>query len=316
MLVAAASAIGATTLALVACGSSVEESAPKDGGPEAGVDASPADTGTDGDSAVTVPSGADAGADAWTPAQLDAVGELALWLEPSPASFTISNGTVGVWKDRSQNHNDAKSLGGGPTVHAALLDGQDTVHFGQDVVLAIDDAQSLRFSTDQFYIAAVVRQIPTGALGYVFSKAATVPSGGGPQYSGGLELWTGPGTVDGGAVATFPQTRIAPSAGDELAWGDPVFDDGKFHFVALRRIDATNLSLSVDGQTPRAAQTEALDIDEVGRTVRLGGVRYGTIDPPLDLDIAELVVVHRTTSVVSDSAVANVHAYLTTKYGL
>jgi hypothetical protein len=289
-----------------------------EGGAESSNDADAFETGTDGP--VTVPPGAeggsDGGADAWTPAQLDDVDELALWLEPSPANLTVSNGVLSVWKDRSKNHNDAKGMVSGPTVHAALLNGHGTAHFEQDVVLTIDDAPTLQFSTDQVYIAAIVRLIPTGGVGYFFSKAVTAPSGGGPLYNGGLELWAAPGAVDGGALATFPRTRIAPAAGDELAWGDAVFDDGKFHFVAVRRIDATSLSLAVDGQTPGLAQTEALSINEVGRAVRLGGVRYGNVSKPLDLDIAEIVVVHRSASIVSDDTAASVRTYLTTKYGL
>ncbi len=118
--------------------------------------------------------------------------------------------------------------------------------------------------------------------------------------------------------AHFPSARVAPGIGIGISndWGDAVFDDSRFHFVAARRINNNNLALTVDDQPDRVAPIGGFEADEVGRPVILGAFHYGTFNPPVDLDIAEIVVVHGPTDIIADADVANVHAYLKKKYAL
>src|SRR4051812_8873872 len=53
--------------------------------------------------------GGDANDDAgpWTPARLDAAGNLALWLDARAADFTIATGQVDEWRDRSSHAHKA-----------------------------------------------------------------------------------------------------------------------------------------------------------------------------------------------------------------
>jgi hypothetical protein len=319
VLVAAPTVAAVIAGLLGACVGSDPSGAPVDTTTESGAETSTDDASV-GDGAVDgMPSSmdaSDADAGTWTPALLDQADNLALWLEPSGSALVISSGTIGIWKDRSKHHTDAKNPTAGPTIHAGILNGHDTVHFDTNVVLSIDDAPSLRFGTAQVYIAAVARLIPSNGSGFIFAKTTSMFSTGGPVYSGGFELWAGPGTTDAGVSALFPSARVAPGIGNGNDWGDAVFDDSRFHFVAARRINGSSLALTVDDQPDRVAPIGSFDADEVGRPVVLGAFRYGSFNPPVDFDIAEIIVVHGPTDIVSDADVANVHAYLKKKYAL
>jgi hypothetical protein len=321
LLLSVLAAAASTALALAACVGDEPGAAPVTivDGSETGSDGSATSEGSVADSGTDSPLGdPDTGVDSgpWSPARLDEANNLAVWLEPSAANFVTSSGTIATWKDLSKNKNDAKNTTGGPTIHAALLNGHDTVHFDQGVILTIDDAASVRFAAQQFYIAAVARLIPGTGSGFFFSKATAMASGAGSQYAAGFEFWAGPGSTDAGATAVFPLAHVSGLLNNELDWADPVFDDSKFHLVAARRINAFNLALSVDDQPDRVTSTGSFDVDEVGSGVNLGAFRYGTFRPPVDFDIAELIVVHGPTAIVSDADVANVHAYLKKKYAL
>jgi len=276
------------------------------GGPEGGGNPGPESGATDAD--------ADAGPP-WTPAALDQAGALAAWFEASSGNLVLSSGTVGVWKDLSANHNDASTTSGGPSVDASAVSGHDAVHFtARNVILTMKDAASLQFGSDQVFLEAVARA--SGGYGYFWSKVTTGASGGGSYYQSGLELFTVNGTNDAGA-SIYPAAHISNLAGNEVDWPGPGLLDAKFHRVALRRIDSSTLSLGIDDQPAVQASTGAFDISQVGNDVEIGGVGYGTFLAKVDLEIAEMLVVHSPqTGVVGDADVANVQAYLKQKYGL
>jgi hypothetical protein len=111
--------------------------------------------------------------------------------------------------------------------------------------------------------------------------------------------------------------RIDNQSGNSIAWGDSVFDDGKFHIVALRRTNAATLAMTVDDQAARTAPVGAFSLSAVGRAAVVGSVTYGNLRPAVDFSIAELVLVHDPRSgVVADADVASLHTYLKQKYGL
>ena len=257
----------------------------------------------------------DADAAAWTPAVLDQAGSLALWLEASSSNLVISSGHVAVWHDRSRNANDATNSQAGPSVDTGATNGHDAVHFTQSgVTLGIADAPSMRFGTDQIFIAVVAKASAsvTGAQTY-FSKAMTMQSGAGPEYSAGLELYAA--HVAGSVPTTNPAAHLDTTAGNGIDWMDAV-DPATFHLVALRRPTAFSLTIAVDDLPAKSASTASIDISQMGVDARIGAVHYGNLLPTVDYDIAEIVIVHASNGIIADVDVANLHAYLKQKYAL
>jgi hypothetical protein len=281
-----------------------------------------ADTASGAETSVGIEGGeggaADTGVDQsapWTPAVLDAAGELALWLEASSGNVVISNGTVGIWKDLSQNKNDASNSNGGPTVVASAIHGHDALNFASaNLSLTMKDATSLQFGTDQVYIAAVARV--TSGSAHFFSKFTTQVSGGGVFYSTGLLFFAGPLTTSGGSSIIGPIVEVNSQAGDEVDWNSTGFEDGAFHVVAMRRTNSTTIVLSVDDQALETGQTGLFDVSVTGRTAYVGAVHFGNINPTTNFDLAEVLAVHPSSGIVSDADVASVHSYLKQKYGL
>jgi hypothetical protein len=314
-LAVAAAAIAAVTAACVGDDPATTGTPGVDSG---GTDGAPSmeGGGTDGGGPTDSSSADSADAAPWTPAQLDQANNLALWLEPSAANFVISNNTIGTWKDLSKNKNDAKNTTTGPTIDPAVVNGHDAVHFtSNSLLLTIDDTASLQFGDQQFYVAAVARLLPTNASGTFFSKVETMIGAGMPAYSAGFEFFAATGVADSGANAVFPTAHIRPMD-NQVQWDDPVFDDSKFHLVTARRVTPFKMALTVDDLPAREGATGSFDLSEVGKPVNIGTVRYGTFNPPVDFDIAELVVIHGATAIVADADVANLRAYLKKKYKL
>jgi hypothetical protein len=290
--------------------------------------AAPPDSGSDAtldsaaDSAPDVVSGDGGDAGPWTPAVLDQAGELALWLEASASNLVISSGQVGTWTDLSKNHNDVINAQGGPSVDPGVVNGHDAVHFDtHGVTLVAADAPSLRFAADQFLMVAVAKESTRGL--YFFSKATVHTGVTGQSFFSGVEFYGDQGTVDGGdgGLVLYPAAHIAAdtldsgtAVNDPAAWNGSVFDDGQFHIVELRRPNAGSLTLVVDDQTPQTTSVGGFDVSQAGNGVRIGSVAYGTVTPPMNGELAELIVVH--AAVVADSVETSVHAYLKTKYGL
>ena len=258
-----------------------------------GEDGSPAsgDGGSDGS--------ADAGADAplWSPTLLDDQNKLALWLEASPANLVISSGLVGTWNDLSKNANNATNPSGGPQVEKTVVNGLDAVHFNaRAVTLTISDAPSLRFGTDQFFIAVVARASTSG--GYFFSKVTSGVSGSGVYYQSGLEFFVSSDAQDdagstilddAGMPTVFPAGHVSALSGNEIDWLSPAFEDNAYHVVILRRTSAQGLAVSVDSRAAQTAITGQFDVSQLGQAVTMGGVVYGNRSSPVDLSIAEML---------------------------
>jgi hypothetical protein len=282
---------------------------------DAGPDVTAQDTGSD---VVTAGDVTDNGGP-WTPAVLDSQGSLALWLEASPANLVISSGHIEQWTDLSSNHNNATNPSGGPTSDTSVINGHDAVLFAMHgVVLGITDATSLQFGTDQFLMMAVARESTSGL--YFFSKAQAGVSGGGSYFRTGIEFLGLSGPYDGGtAIAPYIEFAEDPTDSGTITsypatWQGSVFGDGNFHIVGARRTDAFDMVLLVDGQPPQTTSTGDYDVSQVGSNVEIGSVAYGSINPQMNGEIAELVVVHAT--IIADATLTSLQTYFTTKYGL
>jgi hypothetical protein len=254
----------------------------------------------------------------WTPAALDSAGSLALWLEASAANLTLSSMKVGVWKDLTKNHNDASNATSGPSVDTAAVSGHDAVHFTEyGVGLAIADAASLQFGSEQAYFAVVERAAtaPTGGM-FFFSKVTTGPSGGGVIFKSGFEFLTGHGSP-GGTPSSVPYAHEDNGLGGAyaVAWAAAV-DETTFHLVTLRRTAGHGLELAVDDAPAQTMTSGGIDISQAGNPVIVGSRVYGNIVPAVDFELAELVVVHPSNGIVDDGDVARLRAYLKSKYGL
>jgi hypothetical protein len=293
-------------------------------GPDAADTATGPDTsGTTegGDTSVAVDSGEGGTADVvveqsapWTPAVLDAAGELAFWLEASSANVVISNGVVGVWNDLSKNKNAATNSNTGPTVVASAINGHDALNFSSaNLSLDMNDATSLQFGTDQIYIAAVA-QVTAGSP-YFFAKYTTMLAGGMPYFGTGIMFYATSLTTDSGSNIG-PVVVDNYQSGNEIDWNGTGFEDGAFHIVALRRTNSQTFVLSVDDQALETGSTGLWDVSVPGQTASLGAIHFGTFVPTTNFDLAEVLAVHPSTGVVADTDVANVHAYLKKKYGL
>jgi hypothetical protein len=272
----------------------------------------PADGGPDAAEGGASP---DAEAGAWTPAVLDLEGEVALWLEASAANLVISSGNVGTWNDLSQYKNNASNAQGGAAVSPAAVNGHDAVHFVNGDVLSAADATSLQFGVDQVYIEVAMKS--AGMVACFFSKGKQTPGPAGSVYSGGLEFFTNFQTVDGGSLV-FTTARVGTNATDTISFGasSPGLDDNNFHLVSLRRANSSTLILGVDDMPLVMGTTGSFDVSEATIPVKIGGYHYGNINFPVDLEIAELLVLHGSAGVIADADVASVHAYLKEKYGL
>jgi hypothetical protein len=306
------------------------DTAPVPPGPDAGdsaadtassPDTGAVDSGAGADTSVAMEAGEAATADVvgettapWTPAALDAKGELAFWLEASAANVVISGGVVGVWNDLSQNKNNATNPNTGPTSVAAAINGHDVLNFASSgLSLAMNDAASLEFGTDQVYITAVA-QVTSGSP-YFFGKYTTMPAGGMAVFSTGILFYATSLTTDAGSIVG-PVLRDNYQSGNEVDWNGTGFEDGAYHIVAMRRTSSSNFVLSVDDQALETGQTGLWDVSVSGDDVYVGSIQFGTFRPPTNFNLAEILAVHSSTGVVADSDVTLVHAYLKQKYGL
>ena len=291
---------------------STDSGSPDSGSADSGhADSAAADTGA-------TDSGLDTGIDQgapWTPTVLDQAGELALWLEASSTNLVVSGGLVESWNDLSKNKNNASNPNNGPTAVSSVINGHDALNFATDgIALAISDATSIQFATDQVYITAVA-QVRHGSP-YFFGKYTTTGTGAGQFYSTGLLFWATGGTADSGASIIGPVADVNSLTGNEVDWDQPCFEDGKFHIVAMRRTSSDTIELTVDDQPAVTGQTGNFDVSQAGQAAYVGSVAFGSIHPVTNFDIAEILAVHSSSGVVADTDVAKLHAYLKTKYGL
>jgi len=281
-----------------------------DSGTQPDTSTPPADAS--GDTAMMGTDAADA-APAWSPTDLDSRDMLALWLEGSSANLVVSSGQVETWYDLSKNHNDATNKQGGPAPEPGAINGHEAVHF-VNVGLGINDSASLQFGGDQIYIAVVVKALASG--GIIYSKAMSGFSGSGSYYKEGLQLAAGSSAIGDGGTGFTAFAQLNTNSNASMVWNGSIFGDGKFHILALRRSNSYALQMSVDEQPVQMAAIGGYDISEVGAGVDIAGTHYGNIAPNIDLDIAELLVLHGSAGVVGDPDVLSVQTYLRSKYAL
>lgn len=303
---------GGMALAFGACVGD-DSTAPNDGGP----DTSTSDAAIDALGSDVVQSDASDGGGPWTPAVLDQAGELALWLESSSSNIVTVTNAVGQWKDRSQNHNDANCSNNCPIVDTAVVNGLDAIRFEQKSgVVDINPSSSLDFGVDDVYIAAVAATTAPSGHGVLYQNAQYGSCNGSCPYVYGLRFWVNGDPVDAGGTGVSLTTQL--DTVNEADWTDPVFDDGKFHRVAMRRAGGGfSLYQSVDDAVPRAYSTGQKDLTLDASVISIGGWEPALgILPAVHLDLAELIIVHAKGAPVPDQTVLDVQKYLKSKYAL
>ncbi len=253
----------------------------------------------------------------WTPAVLDQAGSLALWLEASSSNVVIVTSAVGQWKDLGKNHNDSSCSTGCPIIDTGVINGHDAVRFEQKAgVLAIAQAPSLDFGVDDIYIVGVAATTAPDGHGVLYANAQYGACNGFCPYVYGLRFWINGTAADAGGTGISLTTQLDPS--NEADWTDPVFDDGKFHRVALRRSgNGFTLYQSVDDAVPRAYSTGQKDLTTDAGAITVGGWSPSLgILPAVHMDLAELIIVHAKGAPVADQTVLDVQKYLKAKYGI
>ena len=261
--------------------------------------------------------GADADAGAFTPAVLDKENRLALWLEASRGVGLDPDGGVSLWTDQSKNHNDAaQTFPIRPTVDATAVHNHPAVSFQTNDALEIPDSMSLHFGVDEVAILVVGRYGTRSGLSHeaaFYSKAGFACAVDSCSFVEGLQL-AAARSGDAG-VARGPSARVDTSS--EATWSGSVFDDDAFHVFGVRRSLQTSFVLySGSVGSAQTSSLDGVDVSQLDAGVLLGTVPHGNLLVPLDMEIAELVVIHASTGVVVDADVANVIAYLKAKYAL
>lgn len=269
---------------------------------------------------AATPPTTDAAPPAFTPAALDERNALALWLEATSDTLTIDSGGVALWSDRSKNKNDAINNATTPTavrpkLAPAAVNGHDAVAFGTEAVLTIADNATLQFGLDEVAMFAVAKYTGLPGRGFFFSKATWEPVRGADalKYLHGPQWLVDNGDADGG-TALAPTGHVDPTYGAQ--WNGSVFDDGQFHLVGFRRASGDKFTLLVDAQHVQAFKLNFADASEPGQDVQIGAVHLGSFKPPVDFEIAELVVVHSASALVGDQTVTDITRYLARKYQL
>jgi hypothetical protein len=280
-------------------------------------DASRMDAASD----ATIDANADAnGGDAstFTPADLDAAGSLAFWLESSASNVVLDTGDVAEWTDLSKNHNNAlASASARPSVDSAAFNGHDAIAFAHGIDLSITDNASVQFGTDDFAIFAVAKydEGPDGRA-FFFSKAMyTAPNNVGYTfYASGFQFLIGAVGNDGG-------TGKSPAALNDVnytgAWNSDVFSDGDFHLVTIRHSGSYNYFVSADGQTPQKLQLDGESVSNAGLPVLIGAIPIsGGPIFLVNFELVELVAIHPSNGILPDPVMTSMFGYMKAKYGL
>jgi hypothetical protein len=304
-----------------------------DAGHDATIDSSSEATGTD----AAIDSSSDAtgeAAAAWTPASLTG---LVLWLDGHTGLSTLDGGVDGgdagadagppvQWLDQSGNGNNA--LGYGPAIHPTALDGQPAVHFGGSDYLLVQDSTTLDWGTNDFVLAVVVQHTTFedgGGFSYgtLYSKQIYDTA---PYVGVGLFA-----NIPGGTSSILEQLdEFGPT---EVTSGGTGYNDGTPFVVVIHRAGNPSdggVEGGTDGGDAATAPTTASmsmlinavdagfasgtgyaeNVDSVGYPARIGGTQGGQ---NLNGDIAEVIAIEGP---VSAGDLANLQAYLISKYGL
>jgi len=291
-----------------------------------GTSSSPVDDATAaGDAGQDPESGGNAGADAAGPqapadgaAQADAaidvasVPGLVLWLDATRGVLHFS-GVVASWADQSGQKNDAAQsiVYNRPTFAASAINGLPAVHFDMNAqwgtFLTIADSASLRWGTDDVYLAVVARfDNDVGGTGsnsrfgtFYFKQGAS----GGPFFHANA-----PGKTPTSGFAF----ELSDDAAHRVVSTGLGYDDARGHLFAVRR-RGTTLELRHNGAPDGARTVPVVDVSAPGVAVSLGATMERIDSNRLNGDIAEILAVR---GALSDATLAGVESYLRAKYAL
>ncbi len=321
--------------ALVACGTGrdvqigaeqggADATVPADGGgADASQEASALDSGTGKDAMEDATSESGGSGDASPPIEASADAsdggglDVVLWLDAAKG-VTSTAGPVSSWADQSAYHNDASqptpSLQ--PTWMGSLIHGFPAVHFNRDAggadpftgagdELVIADSASLRWGTDDFYLAVVGdfdNPVDDGGIEREIGAFFDKPGNPGLLLTGNVLLPIDPNDTRGLSFSTSV---------DAAVFVNTAYDDGSPHVFSAARVSG-GLELRVDGVTVVASLTPQDDIVEAGQPVTIGSGASGR-ELRLDGDVAEIMAIRGTTSKAQR---AQLDGQFLSKYGL
>ena len=241
---------------------------------------------------------------------------LALWLDSAVGVVTDglpSNPKVATWHDRSGRANDARQevVGARPRWVNGAVNGLPAAQFNGRAYLAVDDAPSIQFGTNDFVVALVgawtnptIQTSSSFGWAYLVQKQADQ----GP-YTGILVAANEAGPNSLGRL--FFQVRF----GDSLQSASTALNDGEFRlYLARRRSAAPNystLELRINAAEVGSADVPLIDASAVGAKLQLGG--SADPQPALQGHIAEVVMIGGP---LDDDAIGELERYFNEKYAL
>lgn len=257
----------------------------------------------------------------------DALEGLVVWLSADDCTAGQTEGRAAHCSDSSKSKNDARQeveflqptlLGNALRGHAVLkFDGFDGSDPGRPSVLLVADAPSLRFGTEDLFVAVVARwrndptpqfdskEVPTyTGYGQILSKVN--------QDAPFLGIAMFANFPSGYAhLAAFRRLGAQLSFGDTLALSYSTgLNDNAYRLYALRRSNGNWLELRINGTVEGGVRVPPeLSLTAAGQPLAIGGVTGA----PLRGDLAELVIVRGP---VTDAELAGVEATLQRKYGI
>lgn len=254
----------------------------------------------------------DGGAQADAAIDVASVPGLVLWLDGTRGVLEFS-GVVASWADQSgqQNHAAQSITYNRPTFTAAAINGLPGVHFDMTAqwgtFLTIADSASLRWGTDDYYLAVVARfDNDVGGSGqnsrfgtFYFKQGAS----GGPFFHANA-----PGKTPTSGFAA----ELSDDAEHRVVSVGTGYNDAKGHLFAVRR-RGTTLELRHNGLPDGAKTVPAVDVSAAGVAVSLGATMERIDSNRLNGDIAEIVAVR---GALTDASLAGVESYLKAKYAL
>ncbi len=267
-----------------------------------------------GDAAHVTDSSPDGDAASWSPTQ---IGGLALWLDAMSSVTYDGANRVLVWGDRSGGSNNAApSSCTGPLRAAASQNGRDTLVFdGAANCLRVVDAASLQFGAGDFAVFVVARyaNVPTfgqpNAIATLFAKRPVATAG---------TTWVG-AALFANTISPANTRKLSAWQGNvtgNIATGatDNLNDNAYRRFGMARR--GTALEVYVNGVLDGTQAVSALDVSAATRPVWIGGEPDQGAAPGVNFVLGNLAEVVAVKGTVTAAQIAQLDAYLKTKWGL
>jgi hypothetical protein len=245
----------------------------------------------------------------WTPQAITA--KLAFWFDPT--SLVPLTGQVPKWTDLSGNGNDATQTTQAwePVYTASGIGGLPSATFaGPIVFLSIADSAGVQWGTSDFALFAVARgnANTTADDAMLYQKTGPSPFDGPALYINSNKPST----------STLAAAQVSGAIYSVSTAPPATFIDGTPHLLGIRR-NGVSLEIRVDGQLSNSlvnAQVGAVDVSSIGYAGIIGQNGYGTPRAEFQQfhgDIAEMVAVRGS---LTPGELANLEAYLMTRYKL